>query len=179
MILKMTLQTLMTAALIWTMYTTVQHPTGASIDRVASITPTDFADRDGIATAQRTDPLFASIITALESTAPSKSTRNECALSGGLLVRLPNGSTPGVGRALLCVPQSMINALFDQYHNAPMGDHFNGLRTYEKLRISYYWPKMGQQIFARCESCHACQSARPRKPDNSGHMTSTPPSGSF
>jgi hypothetical protein len=53
----------------------------ASIDHVASITPTEFPDRDGIATA------------------PSKLTRNEYALSGGLLVRLPNGSAPGVGRA--------------------------------------------------------------------------------
>jgi transposase InsO family protein len=73
----------------------------------------------------------------------------------------------------------MISALFDQYHNAPMGGHFNCLRTYEKLRILYYWPKMGQQIFARCEYCHAYQSARPRKPDNSGHMTRTPPSRPF
>jgi Integrase zinc binding domain len=39
----------------------------------------------------------------------------------------------------------MINGLFDQYHNAPMDGHYNGLRTYEMLRISYYWPKMGQQ----------------------------------
>jgi hypothetical protein len=77
----------------------------ASIDHVASITPTDFPVRDGIATAQRTDPSFASIITALESTAPSKLTRNEYALSGGLLVRLPNGSAPGVGRTRLCAPQ--------------------------------------------------------------------------
>jgi hypothetical protein len=29
----------------------------------------------------------------------------------------------------------MVNALFDQYHNDPMGGHFNGPRTYEKLRI--------------------------------------------
>jgi hypothetical protein len=47
------------------------HHGAASIDHVASITPTDFPDRDGIVTAQRTDPSLASIITALESTAPS------------------------------------------------------------------------------------------------------------
>jgi Integrase zinc binding domain len=146
---------------------------------VASIALTDIPDRDGISTAQRTDPSFSSIITALESTAPSKLTRNEYAMSDGLLVRLPNGSAPGVGRARLCVPQSIINALFDQYHNAPMGCHFNGLRTDEKHRSLYYWPKLGKQIFARRESCHACQSARPRKPDTSGHMTSTPPSRPF
>jgi hypothetical protein len=40
-----------------------------------------------IATAQRTDLSFAGIITALESTAPSKLTRNEYALSAGLLSR--------------------------------------------------------------------------------------------
>jgi hypothetical protein len=82
----------------------------APIDHVASMAPKNFPDRDGIATAQRTDPSSASIITSLESTAPSKLTRNEYALSDGLLVRLPNRSTPGVGWARLCVSQSMIKA---------------------------------------------------------------------
>jgi hypothetical protein len=69
----------------------------------------------------------------------------------------------------------MVDYLFKHYHNSSLGGHFNGLRTYDRLRVLYTWPNMGQDVFKRCESCHSCNSTRPRHPDTHGNMSSTPP----
>jgi predicted CxxxxCH...CXXCH cytochrome family protein len=73
----------------------------------------------------------------------------------------------------------MMNSLFKQYQNSSLGCHFNGLQTYDQLRVLYTWPNMGQYIFKRCESCHSCNFTRPRHPDTSGIMSSTPPTRPF
>jgi transposase InsO family protein len=45
--------------------------------------------------------------------------------------------------------------------------------------VLYTWPNMGQDIFKRCESCHSCNSTRPRHPDTRRIMSSTPPTRPF
>jgi transposase InsO family protein len=73
----------------------------------------------------------------------------------------------------------MVDSLFKHYHNSSLGGHFNGLRTYDRLRVLYTWPNMGQDIFKRCESCHSRNSTRLRLPDTRGIMSSTPPTRPF
>jgi hypothetical protein len=53
---------------------------------LAAIVATDFPDREGIATAQRTDVFFGSILSALESTSAVRPCiGNDYAISGDLL----------------------------------------------------------------------------------------------
>jgi Integrase zinc binding domain len=144
-------------------------------DLVASVA-TVFPERDEIATAQRADAFFGPIHSALEHTPSVVSPiGNEYAISGDQLNKLPSGSTSKYNQARLSVPNSMVNSLFKDYHNSSRGGHFNGLRTYDRLRVLYTWPSIGQDIFKRCESCHSCNSTRPRHPDTRGIMSSTPP----
>jgi hypothetical protein len=90
-------------------------------------------------------------------------------------IKLPSGSTSKYDEARLCVPNSIVDSLFKHCHNSSLGSHFNGLRIYDRLRVLYTWPNMGQDIFKRCESCHSCNFTRPRHPDTRGIMSSTPP----
>jgi transposase InsO family protein len=73
----------------------------------------------------------------------------------------------------------MVDYLFKHYHYSSLGSHFNGLRTYDRLRVLYTWPNMGQDIFKRCESCQSRSSTRPRHLDSRGIMSSTPPTRPF
>jgi RNase H-like domain found in reverse transcriptase/Integrase zinc binding domain len=148
-------------------------------DLVASVA-TVFPDRDGIATAQCTDAFFGPILSALEHTSSIRSSiGNDYAISGDLVYKLPSGSTSKYNQARLYVLNSMVDSLYKHYHNSSLGGNFNALRTYDRLRVLYTWPNMGQDIFKRCESCHSCNSTRPRHPDTHGIMSSTPPTRPF
>jgi hypothetical protein len=70
-------------------------------------------------------------------------------------------------------------SLFKHYHNFSLGDHFNGLRTYDRLHALYTWSHMGQDICKRCESCHLCNSTRPWNPDTRRIMSNAPPTHPF
>jgi Integrase zinc binding domain len=74
---------------------------------------------------------------------------------------------------------SVVPTIFEIYHNSPSGGHFNGLNTYEKIRLLYFWPTMGQDILKKCAMCHGCQSTRPRRPDKFGRMSITPATRPF
>jgi hypothetical protein len=146
------------------------------VDSVATV----FPDRDGIATAQRTDAFFGPTLSALKHTSYVRtSIGNDYAISGDLLCKQPSGSTSNYYQVRLCVPNSMVNSLFKHYHNSSLDGHCNGLRTCDRLRVLYTWFNMGQDIFKRCESCHSYNSTRPRHPDTRGIMSSTPPNRPF
>lgn len=43
------------------------------------------------------------------------------------------------------------------FHNDPLSGHFGVNKTYQKIRRSYYWPGMYNEIKQYVESCHKCQ----------------------
>jgi hypothetical protein len=73
----------------------------------------------------------------------------------------------------------MVDYLFKHYHKSSLGGHFNGLRSYDRLRVLYTWSNMGHDILKRWESCNSCNSTRPRHPDTRGIMSSAPPTRPF
>jgi hypothetical protein len=131
-------------------------------DPVASVA-TVFADLDGTATTLRTNAFFGPILLALEHTSSVRSSiADDYSISGNLLRKPPGGSTSKHILARICFPNSMVDSLFKHAHNSSLGSHFNGLRTYGRLRVLYTWPIMGLHILKRCESCHSCNSTWPR-----------------
>jgi hypothetical protein len=61
---------------------------------LVALVATPFPDRDGIATAQRTDAFFGPILSALKHTSSFRSPiGNDYAISGDLLYKLPSVST--------------------------------------------------------------------------------------
>jgi Integrase zinc binding domain len=146
----------------------------AMTDLVASVA-TAIPDRDEVAKTQRADLYFGPIITALQRAESARTLRhgNEYALNDRLLSRLPKGKSPDSARPRLCVPIYLIPTYFDFYPNSPSGGHSNGLRTYDRIRLLYFWPAMGNDIFKKCEQCHGCQSTRPCRSDRFGRMSSS------
>jgi hypothetical protein len=139
-----------------------------------------FPDRGGIAMSQSTDAFFGPILSALEHTSSVRSRiRNDNAISSILLYKIHSGSMSKYIQARLCVPNSMADSLFKNYRNSSFGGHFNGLRTYDRLRVLYTWPNMCQDIFTRCDYCHSCNYSRLQIPDTREIMSSAPPTHPF
>ena len=60
----------------------------------------------------------------------------------------------------LAVPLVFRDSVLKSYHDALMGGHFGIERTYEAIRIKFFWPSMYKDIKIYCQSCEACQQAK-------------------
>ena len=71
-----------------------------------------------------------------------------------------------VATARLYVPEELRDAYLAAYHDR-MGHH-GEKRTYQALRMRYYWPKQGQDVQRYVRECHECTMAK-RLPQG-GHV---------
>ena len=126
---------------------------------------------------QRPDPDLADLILYLESsTLPDKDrvarslllTIDDYFLSGdGLLFHLwtPRGPRHTSTYEQLVIPTALCYEILTWGHDDAMtGGHFGTVKTYEKLRIRYYWRHMYSDIQHWCRSC--CDCAMKKTPRN-------------
>ena len=64
---------------------------------------------------------------------------------------------------LQLVPSEFRNVVFVAFHSNPIGGHFNVSRTYHRIRLRFYWPKMFTYISRMCNACPGCSLANPTK----------------
>jgi hypothetical protein len=78
----------------------------------------------------------------------------------------------------LVVPKTMIPAIFKAYHVSIEGGHQGIQRTYQKIRLKYYWKNMFADLERLIAACVDCQTAKGR-PSNiaksPGNITPTRP----
>jgi transposase InsO family protein len=48
--------------------------------------------------------------------------------------------------------------------------HFGHLKTLERVRLKYFWPKMSSQVKKYCNRCDVCQASKTRTVANKPHM---------
>lgn len=60
----------------------------------------------------------------------------------------------------LWVPQSLTENTIKQAHNPPMASHPGVGKTLEKLRRSYYWPRMSLQVAEFVGGCQICKETK-------------------
>ncbi|KAM7281573.1 uncharacterized protein ISCGN_005867, partial [Ixodes scapularis] len=66
----------------------------------------------------------------------------------------------------LVLPESRRKTVLEVAHDKPVGGHFAGKKTQQRIKNSFYWPNMQEQISKYCKDCHYCQlNARPRTRD--------------
>lgn len=66
----------------------------------------------------------------------------------------------------LCVPESKRLQVMKLAHDSVFGCHLGEKKTRERIRLSFYWPKMRQCILNYVRSCRQCQlRSRPMKAD--------------
>lgn len=60
----------------------------------------------------------------------------------------------------LAVPHKFRDAVLKSYHDALSGGHYGTEKTYEAIRIKFFWPSMYKDIKIYCQSCVPCQEAK-------------------
>ena len=75
----------------------------------------------------------------------------------GILYKHTQSPKPYDPTSVLVVPKSLRKDILIHCHDSPLAGHFGFDKTYHKIKINYYWPKMYTQIkdwIATCELCN-------------------------
>ena len=67
----------------------------------------------------------------------------------------------------IVVPKSRCAELIHFLHDIPTGGHLGAEKTLEKIRQSFYWSGMKEDIQNYCKRCDQCASRKPTKPTKS------------
>ena len=128
---------------------------------------------DDLKTQQREDPNFKPIFTYLEDSQVPED-RNEAnrivaeaqyyVIENGILYHLYQPRRKGHKwtdvKKQLAVPTNMRDNVLKSYHDALSGGHQGQERTYEAIRLKYFWPKMYSDIQTYVKTCEQCQQAK-------------------
>ena len=67
----------------------------------------------------------------------------------------------------LAVPHKLRDAVLKSYHDALTAGHYGIERTYEAIRMKYFWPSLFKDTKVYCQTCEPCQRTKryihPRK----------------
>ena len=64
----------------------------------------------------------------------------------------------------LCVPKDLQTQITAEIHDSiSEGAHTRYYKTYNRIALTYYWPKMSQSIKAFVNTCNICQKSKPRR----------------
>lgn len=116
--------------------------------------------------SQRRDPQLLQLILFLEKTEPytmevhaslSEEKASEFFLDeNDILYKIQEPSKHYDSEKLLVVPESLRKEILLQTHDGPLGGHFGFKKTFEKIKIHYWWPLMYTQIQDWCATCDSC-----------------------
>jgi transposase InsO family protein len=97
----------------------------------------------------------------------------------GLLMRktMWRKQIAGEEKSLFVVPESFRDDLLRLYHNTPHGGHLGGNKMASRMRLTYFWPKMGVDCKHYSRGCATCDSRKPPRPMQQGKMVLRPLAG--
>lgn len=72
----------------------------------------------------------------------------------------------------MVIPKSLRSAVLQDAHDAPHAGHMGYYKTSKRVRESYYWPGMSNDILKYVRSCEVCKSQKPEQRRPYGHMSS-------
>ena len=85
-------------------------------------------------------------------------------LDNGILYHLYHPRTKGHKwenvRKQLAIPFKYRDSVLKSYHDALSGGHYGIERTYEAIRLKFFWPSMYKDIKIYCQSCESCQQVK-------------------
>ena len=56
----------------------------------------------------------------------------------------------------IMAPELMIPDILKSFHDMPYAGHLSFQKTYQQIKVKFYWNKMRQHIKAYCRACHSC-----------------------
>ena len=60
--------------------------------------------------------------------------------------------------ALIIVPMSLRQRIFDYYHSGPLGAHMGEYKTLSRIRLRFTWPQLRTDIKSMLQTCAHCQA---------------------
>ncbi|GFW16423.1 uncharacterized protein TNCV_442981 [Trichonephila clavipes] len=112
--------------------------------------------------AERKDPEFGDIYRYLENSDDGSVNATVCEgwsqdfkLIDGLLFYAKYSTT--LGELRVYIPQSLREAIMQEFHDLPLAGHLEKRKTYLKLRDACYFPYMRKYIFEYVSTCDRCQ----------------------
>ncbi|GFH50453.1 hypothetical protein CTEN210_06929 [Chaetoceros tenuissimus] len=60
--------------------------------------------------------------------------------------------------ALIIVPMSLRQRIFDCYHSGPLGAHMGEYKTLSRIRLRFTWPQLQTDIKSMLQTCAHCQA---------------------
>lgn len=80
-----------------------------------------------------------------------------------------------LGHDRLCVPKDQRKTLLEEVHETVSETaHARYHKTYNKLAINYYWPRMSRDVKLFVTSCDICQKIKPRRDPPTGLLQPIP-----
>ena len=170
---------------------TVSSPPLTSIDFPVAVLGDSCPPPNILYDLQRKDPDLAAIIAYLESSELPESDSKARALllsidsfyldSNGILCHL---WSPGKCRVKsLCtqvvIPSSLRYELLVALHDDPTAGHLGPDKTYEKVRLRYYWTGMYKDIEHWCHSCIDCAMKKTPRNKSKAPLLPIPIEGAF
>jgi hypothetical protein len=137
---------------------------------VATLDDRSHAD---VVSYQRSDSRLRPIIdflstSPLPATTPTRRRWQRCyTLHDDLLYRVVFDS---INPLRLVIPAAMRSAILEYCHDIPQSGHLGFMKTYERLRSSYYWQGMQNSVARYIRSCLACQRRKPPPHPRVGHL---------
>jgi hypothetical protein len=80
-------------------------------------------------------------------------------------------------KALFVVPEAFRDDLLRLYHNLPHGGHLGGNKMASRLKLTYFWPRLGIDCKQYSRGCATCDSRKPPRPNQQGKMVLRPLAG--
>jgi transposase InsO family protein len=78
------------------------------------------------------------------------------------------------GKLYVPAEEALKQELLLKYHDDPLAGHFGPERTLHLLQRKYIWKNMTEDIQKYCQSCHICQTGKPKRHQAYGHLESLP-----
>ena len=99
----------------------------------------------------------------------------------GLLYHVwsPTGRRRTVTKSQLAVPANLRFDILKAFHDDPMGGHLGHEKTYDKIRVHYYWPTMYKDIQHWVRSCVDCQMRKTPRNRKKAPLLPIPVEGAF
>ena len=80
----------------------------------------------------------------------------------------------GKERYLLCIPKTKIQFVLRKYHSDPSAGHSGQLKTYQKLRLKYYWQHLYRDVVSFVRTCQSCQMFKSHQQRSQGKYQPLP-----
>jgi hypothetical protein len=74
-------------------------------------------------------------------------------------------------RPKIIVPQVLVPPLFAHFHDSPLGGHLGVRKTIHKIRRSFIWKGMDNDIAVRVRACRVCALSKPAQSTHYGMLS--------